>query len=819
MPSLTELQAIDRAALISNVSYAIDLDFTTSTTTFVSRTTATFECATPGTATFLELHAASAVQVVCNGQVLAPECYANGRIQLPPLEAHNTVTVMATLPYAADGDGMYRMQDPVDQQCYVSGFAGMDVAQRMFACFDQPDIKASMVLTVTADSSWTVLGNGSGTATNVNDTVTRWEFTPTQPIATYLFVVCAGPWASRTWQHDGRTFGWHARASLADALDRDFAELQHITQSCYDYYHTVFDAPYPFGDYHQIFAPGLNWGALETPGCITYRDEKLFPEPGTPAERTSRAVTIAHEMAHMWFGNLVTMTWWEDTWLQESFADYMGFRVAHDAAGFTNSWVGFSLVGKIKAYGADSCRSTHPVAPGSGAVPDVDAAFNNFDLISYAKGTASLQQLVSWMGDEEFFAGLNAYLNEHAFGNAKLADLITALAGASTKPVREWAQVWLHQSGFDELRGEQSGATYRLACVGHRPHTVQVGVYSVAGELTARSVMVDVTPESPAEFAVGAGEVVLPNALNNTFAHVRLPQQAWSDVLPLVPLLPTGQERASVWCAGLMAVARGELAAEHFCAALVEHVPAEQDAELLDRVLTRALHQLAPVLAQEAYLELSGQLSAALLSRPQVSDEVLDVRTRWHVALATAPEVLREYVRTGCGPFGTSLPTDIRWAVWERLCALGAATVAEIEAMHAADPTVRGELAAVTCRAALPDAELKVSVFQEFCAPDAAAFTARTVYAVLAGLWQPHQPWAVQAPAFKKYVQLCPQIAAVGQGVAGVAGGNVPWFMATAEVIDQLKVAVDHPAVTQVLARRWNDAIDDMVAVQPVSRR
>ena len=328
--SLTLAEARARAACLSDVAYDIDLDLTDHRgETFGSTTTMRFTTSQP--TTFVELSDARDLRVSVDGHPVEA-AYDGRRVQLEDLPTGRPVQVRvsARVPYVSDGDGMHRMSDPVDGETYVSAYLSLDIAQRVFACFDQPDVKATLDVAVSADPRWSVLGNGRVVERDGG----RWVFATTPRLCPSLFVVCAGPWHSVTWEHAGLPFGWHARASLAAELDRDAEELVRTTNACFDHYATLFEEPYPFDSYDQLFGPGHNWGAMETPGCVTYRDELLPRGRVTDDQRSRRASIIAHEMAHMWFGNLVTMRWWEDTWLNEIFADYMGYRVAADGAGF-----------------------------------------------------------------------------------------------------------------------------------------------------------------------------------------------------------------------------------------------------------------------------------------------------------------------------------------------------------------------------------------------------------------------------------------------------------------------------------------------------
>ena len=368
--SLTLQEARTRGASLSDVSYAVTLDLTgPGTGWFGCRTSVRFR--STAERTFLELTDAAELRVTVNGAPVDP-AYQGTRIPLTGLltDVPNEVVVEARLPFVTDGAGMHTMTDPADGETYVSAYVGMDLAQKVFPCFDQNDLKAPIALTVHADPAWSVLANGRTLASDGG----QWRFATTPPIPVALFVVAAGPWASQRWEHAGLAFGWHARASLADELARDVGELRAITEGCFDHFAELFEEPYPFDSFDQVFVPGLNWGAQEMPGCVTYRDE-LLPRGAVPEHlRLFRAAVIAHEMSHMWFGDLVTMTWWEDTWLQESFADYMGYRVAADGAGFAGALLGHEAGRKPGAYDADERRSTHPVAPDPEDVPDVDSA-------------------------------------------------------------------------------------------------------------------------------------------------------------------------------------------------------------------------------------------------------------------------------------------------------------------------------------------------------------------------------------------------------------------------------------------------------------
>jgi aminopeptidase N len=426
---LTLSEAAERARLVDVRHYTIDLDLTGDAAGFDSTTVIRFSSRQPGASTFVEIRAAELRRAVLNGRELDPAGLDGSRFPLDDLEADNELRVEAVMPYSRTGQGLHWFTDPADGEVYLTAQCGVDNAQRIFAAFDQPDLKAAIEVTATVPAGWTAVGNGRGRPEPGQPG--RWRFAATPPISTYLFTLVAGRLHSIVTEHDGIPFALHCRRSLARYLDQEADELLGVTRACFDRYREIFDEPYPFDSYDQAFVPELDAGAMENPGCVTFRDEFVFQSAVTRAERQTRGMVIAHEMAHMWFGDLVTMSWWDDLWLSESFAEYMGFQVLSEATSFTGTWADFALSRKPRGYDADQRRSTHPVAPDRDEVPDMDAALSNYDDISYAKGASALRQLVAWIGRRAFRTGINAYLTQHRFGNATLSDLLDCLTRAS----------------------------------------------------------------------------------------------------------------------------------------------------------------------------------------------------------------------------------------------------------------------------------------------------------------------------------------------------------------------------------------------------
>ncbi len=476
MTALTYSEAQERSRLIDVLGYRVELDVTGGDDVFGSVTVVRFGCRTPGAGSFIEISPARLRRVVLNGQDVDPATLTGNRLPVTGLRAVNELRVEADMPYSRTGAGLHRFTDAADGETYLALHGGLDNAQRVFAAFDQPDLKAVTTAAVAAPARWTVIGNGLARPAGGG----RWELAATPPISTYLFALVAGPYCSIRAEHHGIPFGLHARQSLADHLRRDAAEILGITRACFDRYREIFTEPYPYDSYDQVFVPELESGAVENPGCVTFRDEFLFPAAVTRAERQTRGMVIAHEMAHMWFGDLVTMRWWNDVWLSESFATYMGFQVLAEATAFTGTWTDFALATKTRGYDADQRESTHPVAPDPRDVPDTDAARSSYDDISYAKGASALRQLVAWLGRPAFLAGINDYIARYRFGSATLPDLLGCLSRASGTDAGDWAGHWLRGSGVDTLTVARPEPPGRVGCISHvggRPHRVWVGVY------------------------------------------------------------------------------------------------------------------------------------------------------------------------------------------------------------------------------------------------------------------------------------------------------------------------------------------------------
>jgi aminopeptidase N len=802
--SLTYTEARARAARISDVTYAIDLDLT-SRESFGCRTTVTFDLEDPRATTFLELADARDLRLTVNDVPVAAPSYDGKRITLHDLKPVNEVVVEARIPYVNDGDGMHTVTDPADDATYVAAYAGMDLAHRVFACFDQPDLKAPITLTVTAPNDWKVLGNGrlDGHEGGV------WRFTTTPPISTYLFTVCAGPWHSHTWEHAGLPFGWHARASLAAELDRDIANMKEVTDACFDFYTSTFDEPYPFDSYDQVMGPGHNWGAMETAGCVTFRDEYLPRNEPDAGELVDRATVIAHEMAHMWFGDLVTMKWWQDTWLNESFADFMGYHVAHEA-GVAGSWPDFSLNRKPTGYSADARRSTHPIAEDAEHLVDVDTAFTNFDMITYAKGASVLHQLVIWLGWDTFVKGTNVYLTRHRFGNAELADYLEALDSVTDRDVRGWAEAYLRTTGFDTIRVTRDGDVPVLERDGSRPHRFSVAALDgSAGSAGSGTTLVDLGSE-PMALTAFAGSPVLPNAADETYAAVLLDDASWQALVDGLSQLSDPLLRSVAWSNAFTRVRSGLLTAGAFMDLVEEHLGVEKDPVVFASVLRRIRGIVLPQwTAPEALAAAQRTVAGVCTSALDAGDRDRGLAAMRGLASSTVDAtLLRSWLETGEARPGIEIDRDTRWVAVRRLVILGEEGSDLVAREAAADRSSSGYQASLTALASRPDPAAKADAWSRIVDP---TVSNRDFDALVVGLWTPGQE-ALCAPYLDSYLADAPRVAERSQSFAADIAYAVPQLPMAVERLAAFRDRLD-TASTQtdntVLRRGWRDRVDD----------
>ncbi|GAA2415179.1 aminopeptidase N [Streptomyces glaucosporus] len=828
MPALTHDEARDRARLLDVRHYTIDLDLTRGEEVFGSTTTVRFTTREAGD-TFVEVRPHTLHRAVLDGHDLDPAALDDGRLPLTGLTAgDHELRVEADMAYSRTGEGMHRFTDPADGRTYLYTMCFQSEAPRVFAAFDQPDLKAPFAVTVTAPQEWTVLGNG--TAHRVEGEPGRWECATTPPLSTYLVALAAGPWHSVRTEHAGIPFGLHVRRSLAPHLDADAAELLDITRRCFDRYHEIFDEPYPFDSYDQAFVPEFNAGAMENPGLVTFRDEYVFRSAVTDTQRQSRGMVIAHEMAHMWFGDLVTLRWWDDIWLNESFAEYMGFQVLAEATRHTDTWTDFAVNRKSWGYDADQRPSTHPVAPEPEEVPDTDTALLNFDGISYAKGASALRQLVNWLGEKAFLAGVNDHFARHRFGNATLADFTDSLARASGRDVHAWADRWLRTSGVDTLAaraadGEPHRWHLEITHTGNRPHRITVGLYDLAADGSGT-----LTPREPLEVDLAADEdrhtltadgprpdLVLPNDRDLTYAKIRLDGQSRRTVRHHLSGLPEPLTRATVWNTLRDTVRDGELPPADYLDTARAHLPHETDNAIVSGVLTFARHQIAdrylPPEQRTAALETLADLARDLIDRAPDGDRdggvgLTAVRTL--VDSTTDPGELHRWWTTGTLPGGRPLDHELRWRLLHRLAVLGAAGPADIDAALEADPSATGAEGAARCRAALPDPAAKEAAWQALF-DEADTLSTYLLTATLQGFWHPEHLDLLR-DYVPRYFEQAPALAARrGAAIAqALAERGFPRPFTDPGTLAAGERCLENPALVPALRRPLADELDDL---------
>ncbi|MFD8918607.1 aminopeptidase N [Streptomyces sp. NPDC059569] len=820
MSVLTRDEAQTRAQFLDVHRYTIALDLTTGEDTFDSRTVITFTARAAGD-TFVELKPATLRSVTLDGRPLDPAALAGNRLPLTGLTAgEHELRVDAAMRYSRTGEGMHRFTDPADGETYVYTQLFMDDVQRVFAAFDQPDLKAVFELTVTAPDDWTVLGNGVATRTEGR----HWTVAAPPLISTYLVAVAAGPWHSVRTEHAGLPFGIHCRRSLAPHLDADADEILDITRACYDRYHEKFTEPYPFDSYDQAFVPEFNAGAMENPGLVTFRDEFVYRSAVTDTERQTRAMVIAHEMAHMWFGDLVTLAWWDDIWLNESFAEYMGYQTLTEATRFTDTWVDFGIGRKSWGYDADQRPSTHPVAPDPDAVPDTASALLNFDGISYAKGASALRQLVAWLGEKDFLAGINTHFARHKFANATLADFIDSLAHATDRDVHAWAERWLRTTGVDTLTprisGTGSGWTLDVGRDGSRPHHVTVGAYDLDPADPARLIRrdlleLDLPLTAPVTAAGHRPALVVLNDGDLTYAKIRLDTASWDTALSALSGIPDPLTRAVIWNAARDMVRDGDLAATAYLDAARAHLPRETDLALVQGVLAFAAAQITDRYLSDtdrpAALATLTAISRDLIRRTEDGENpgLRLTAVRHFIDAATQPDALQEWLESGGVPGGPELDPELRWRVLTRLAVLGAVGPAAIDAELARDPSATGQEGAARCHAALPDPGAKARAWARLFETDDLSNYLFT--ATAQGFWQPEQATLVREYVPRYYTEAVALADRRGPAIADAAGRYAfPLYAVDEESLRLGRKCLDGAEMIPALRRKLVDQLDDL---------
>ncbi len=853
---ITRAETADRARLLRVDSYEVTLDLTRGAEVFGSRSVIRFGCTRPGadTATYADLVAETVHEITLNGSPIEPAtACADGRIALASLADSNELIVVADCRYSRDGTGLHRAVDPADQKVYTYTKFEPAYARTVYANFEQPDLKASFTISVIVPAGWTVLSNEPvADTTPVGDlgagggrdgATSRWRFWPTPPLPTYLFAVAAGEYHVVRGTHTtprGQVIplGLACRASLAGDLDAD--DILDITRTGLDYYPALFQSDYPFAKYDQVFVPEYSVGATENAGCVVFSDRLLFRSRVTESMRQLRASVILHEMAHMWFGDLVTMKWWDDLWLNESFAEFAAAYASAEATKYTDAWATFASGRKAWGYGQDRLPSTHPVAAD---VATLTAAIANFDGISYAKGASVLRQLVARIGQDSFFAGIHAYFAGHAWSNATLADWLTALETSSGTSLAGWAKAWLQTTGPNTLRADftvdDTGVFVTFAVVqdlpagappggppaehpAPRPHRIAIGLYSLTdGGVLARTAQVRADIDSartkiPALAGQQQPDLILLNDEDLTYAILRFDERSLRTLTTSIGQLADPLARAVCWTSVGDMVSEAELAVPEFVAMVASALPTEPSAAAAQNLL-ETTWVILHTLADPAYFETANrQLAAVAVRLLDGAEAGSDLQLVWTELLswtATAPEQLE--LVAGLLDGGTAAPgliigSELRWSLLRQLAAAGRAGDKAIGAELARDNTDAGARNAAACRAAIGDPKHKAAAWQLLTDP--AGVPADVLRSVARAFYQPAQAGLLLAYT-ERYFEVLPELWQESSGHLRVARANAlfPVTAAGPALIDRidafLSAAPRDAGLARVLIERRDQAL------------
>ena len=722
--NLTREETTARAASVTLDTVHVELDLRgardVDARSFASTSTLTFRSTAPET--WIDFIGESVDEVVVNGDV-QPVAWDGARIRVTNLQGHNIVTIRAHARFSTTGEGLHRFTDPVDGEVYLYTQYEPADSRRAYACFEQPDLKARWLFEVTAPAEWEVLSNGAETERVAVPDGVRVSFRETPPLSSYITAVAAGPYrrVQGLWRAGERRvpLGVLCRASLATHLDAE--EILDITRRGLDFFTEAFAFDYPWGKYDQIFVPEYNLGAMENPGLVTFTEGYVFRGASTLAQREARANTILHEMAHMWFGDLATMRWWDDLWLKESFADFMGSHVAAAAAGYADAWVSFASRRKGWAYEQDQLPTTHPIVAD---ITDLEAAKLNFDGITYAKGASVLKQLVAYVGEEAFFRAAQRYFAEHAYDNTTLEDLLRALEGASGRDLRTWSDAWLQTTGMSELRVER-GAQPVVVQTDPRPHRITVGLYAFEGQTLIRRAGVDLDIEAERTAmsvpVLPDADLIVPNDDDRTYAKVRLDARSTDAVARGLSSITDRLARSVIWAALWNAVRDAELPVGRYLEIVTRHAPREDSVALLADVIAHTGYAIANYVGQHARPALAASWLATAWEGMRSAAAGSDSQLAWARAVggaaafddARAADLRAMLDGRTPPPDGLSLDPDLRWGWVFALSATGHMTTDDLDAELRRDRTATGHASRRAAGAARPDASVRAQAWRD----------------------------------------------------------------------------------------------------------
>ena len=731
--NISRLEASERSAVVQAQNYDVELDLSTRDDTFGSRTTVHFT-AREGNSTWIDLIAPKVQRIELNGESLDTSIHDGFRIPLRNLKAHNVLIVEAEAAYMNTGEGMHRFIDPVDDEVYLYTQFEIADARRVFACFDQPDIKATFTFSVTAPDHWKVTSNSLTPApSSFSDGVAKWEFPATKKMSTYITAIVAGPYYEVRDEYEGKfgtyPLGLFCRSSLSEYLDPE--DLFTVTKQGFEYFEEAFDYGYPFEKYDQLFVPEFNAGAMENAGCVTHHESYVFRSKVTRATYEQRANTVLHEMAHMWFGDLVTMKWWDDLWLNESFAEWAAHHASVEATQYTEAWVNFVNQRKAWGYRQDQLPTTHPIVAD---MFDLDAVEVNFDGITYAKGASALRQLVAWVGEDAFFAGIREYFKKHAWGNTELTDLLVELEAASGRSLQDWTQRWLQTAGVNTLRPEieiEDGKYKSVVVIQEppvapegvdqllRPHHIGIGLYNRSGSSIKRDTRIEIDvdgarTEVPELVGMPAADLLLLNDGDYTFVKIRLDEASAKTSATGLRDIEDSVSRALIWGAAWDMTRDAEMSTTDYLNMILSADLGSIEIGVTQQLLLQArsaIEQFGNPANRAANRDaLAGSLIEALAKTEPGSDHQLAfvkniagiARTKDHISLISG------WLDGTATPAGLEVDTDLRWQLVARLVALGELPVTAIDEELERDNTAGGQRQAASARAGIPTAEAKL---------------------------------------------------------------------------------------------------------------
>lgn len=760
--NITRLEASERSAVVQAQTYEIELDLTTRDDTFTSKTTVHFT-ARENNSTWIDFIAPKVQRIELNGESLDIGTHDGFRIPLPNLKSHNVLIVEAEAAYMNTGEGMHRFIDPVDDEVYLYTQFEIADARRVFACFDQPDIKATFAFTITAPDHWKVTSNSATPMPeSVRDGIERWTFAPSAKMSTYITAIVAGPYYEVRDEYIGKfgtyPLGLFCRNSLAEYLDPE--DLFTVTKQGFRYFEEAFDYGYPFEKYDQLFVPEFNAGAMENAACVTHHESYVFRSKVTRATYEQRANTVLHEMAHMWFGDLVTMKWWDDLWLNESFAEWAAHHASVEATQYTEAWVNFVNQRKSWGYRQDQLPTTHPIVAD---MFDLDAVEVNFDGITYAKGASALRQLVAWVGEDAFFAGIRAYFKKHAWGNTELQDLLVELEQACGRSLKDWTQRWLQTAGVNTLRPEivvQDGKYKSVTIVQEppvspvgvdqllRPHHIGIGLYNRVDSQIKRDKRIEIDVDGartdvPELVGQPVADLMLLNDGDYTFVKIRLDDASAKTSATGLRDIEDGVARALIWGASWDMTRDAEMSASDYLSMVLNTDLGEIEIGVAQQLLLQArsaIEQFAnPANRATNRDALLASLLIALTKADAGGDHQLAFVKNITGLSRTAQhgELLASWLDGSSVPAGLEVDTDLRWSLVARLVALGVLTPAAIDEELARDNTAGGQRQAASARAGIPTAEAKQEAWNAVVENDGLANA--LLEATVGGFSQPDQ--------------------------------------------------------------------------------